>query len=722
MSAEMSIGGKSAVVNHIISPKPGRLPVFSITVGNDFSEGTVTIYCEENTKVSPLYILALVVPKNIQRRLLISVLGELFNQVVNVQTFPTIDDKSVKINIEKNHISKCNEESLMLSYVGFCKSDSVIVCQICNSHNLCRENCFSCGFNLLLIDTSSNNSVRPSNTDNKSSSNNASSSIFNGGGISSSSLRAPSLTITGGGGAKSQKNSFKNDTSSTSIGGSLLNLFGLDSTNNNIKSNNRYSKGLRPDFFNGGIHNNSAPTPVCRNAIVLSNDVTVFVTYPEHDFTIEVKFLKRSNCSNIMNIMGALASNVKTDEQGYKAFVKCSNGFHNELLLEQPYYNTMHEYYLRTTRDNEDFPLSITQLLDFFPSTPLERGKNQVNPLLKDLYKTIHQLKNGDELIFFSSQTPTLQPAMTIDAVKGSVRFNQPMLKALDELTDDYSGYRNIRGDGNCYYRAFMIGFIEDLIRQRNIQGLIHLLRMMREVMISKELGRIKPQRYYQEKEFLNYLKKFNIKLNNTIDYFSNTLINSNKPNLWKTEKDFELDVMRNPALDIVLVWSSRLMVSEYLVKNKNRNMNNFGMSIDQMFTTCFEEKGIKSTEDYCEADILTWGVDAESPFIELGVLEEILHCKCNIIILDRNGNCKAVSYEFQDEKPVFGSVSLFLKPGHYDLLVPVGNMQVQQAPSNNDSSSSASSSVENTGWSCKLCTFDNTNCSTMCDMCRNPK
>ena len=703
MSAEIIICKTSAVVNHTV-PKPGRCQVISITYG-DISKGSITIYCQEN-KHRPLYTLSLVVPKKIHKTELISVLGELFNQVDNVQTFGTMEKQSVNINIQNTRISECNEKELMLSYAGFSKSDSMSVCQICKSHNLCRENCFSCEFNLL-IDTSSNNSVRPSNTNNKSSSNNASSPIFNGGGISASSLRAPSLTITGDGGNKLQKIY----TSSTLIEESTNN-------NNNIKSNNNYSKGLTPDFFNRGIHNNSALISVCRNAIVLSNDVTVFVTYPEHDFTIKVTFPKGSNCLKIMEV---LISNVGYYEQGCKAFVKCSNGFHKELLLDQPYYNAMHNYYSINTSAKKDFPLWKHELRDFFPSTPLDRGKNEVNSLLADLYKTIHQLEDDDELVFFSSKTPTLQPAMTIDAVKGSVRFNEPMIRALDDVTDDFNGYRTIRGDGNCYFRAFMIGIFEDLLRHRKIKGLLNLSEKMKEVMISKELERIKPQRFYKEKEFLDYLGEFITKLENTIDYFTGKP-GVNEMNLWKTDKDFELDVMRNSGLDIVLIWSSRLMVSEYLVKNKNHNVNNFGMSIDQMFTTCFEEKGIKSTEQYCEEDILTWGVDAESPFIELGALEETLGCNCNIIILDRNGNCKAVSYEFQDEKPVFGSVSLFLKPGHYDLLVPVGNMQVQPAPSNNGSSSSASSFVDNTGWSCQACTYDNTNYSTVCEICKNPK
>jgi len=412
-----------------------------------------------------------------------------------------------------------------------------------------------------------------------------------------------------------------------------------------------------------------ANSPSPRNARVLSRDVTVRVTYPESQGnTVLLKLNRGFSCSNIMD---ALVSNVKQYEQGCKAFVKCSNGFHNELLLDQPYYNTMHEYYLRTTSVAQDFPLSDPELRDFFPSTPLERGKNQVNSLLADLYKTIHQLEDDDELVFFSSQTPTLQPAMTIDAVKGSVRFNEPMIRALDDVTDDFNGYRTIRGDGNCYFRAFMVGFIEDLIRQRNFRALFSVSEKMREVMESKELRRIKPQRYYLEKEFLDYLGEFITKLENTIDYFTGKP-DVNDMNLWKTDKDFELDVMQTRALDIVLVWSSRLMVSEYLVKNKDRNVNNFGMSIDQMFTTCFEEKGIKSTEDYCESDILTWGVDAESPFIELGVLEETLGCNCNIIILDRNGNCKSVQYNLPEGRPDYASVALFLKPGHYDLLCPI--------------------------------------------------
>ena len=521
-------------------------------------------------------------------------------------------------------------------------------------------------------------STTNNNTSSSSSCSRVSNSIFIGGGSSSSSSRASdSIFIGDGGGSNKQRKSSN----------SILNIFG--SSSSNCKS---------------------------RNANALNNMLTVSVFYPETGITKIVEFKKGFSCSNIM---GALVSNVKHYEQGCKAFVKCSNGFYKELLLDQPYYDTMHNYYLE--KNYKDFSLSDPKLRDFFPSTPLERGKTQLNSLLADLYKTIHQLKDDDELVFFSSQTPTLQPVMTIDAVKGSVRFNEPMLKALDTLKDTFFGYRIIRGDGNCYFRAFMVGFIEDLIRQCNIQGLQNLLEKMNEVKKSKELRRIKPQRYYQEKEFLNYLTEFITKLENTINYFTGKAA-VNEKNLWKTDKDFELDVMRNHELDIALVWSSRLMVSEYLVKNKDLNVENFGMSIDQLFLTCFEEKDIKSTEDYCEKFILKWGEDAESPFIEFGILDETLGCECNIVILEINGNCKTIQYNLPDDKPKYSSVALFLKPGHYDLLVPVGNMQVQCASSNNNSSSSASSSVDNTGWSCQTCTFNNTNCSTICKMCEKSK
>jgi hypothetical protein len=57
---------------------------------------------------------------------------------------------------------------------------------------------------------------------------------------------------------------------------------------------------------------------------------------------------------------------------------------------------------------------------------------------------------------------------LTISAID---RFNESLQHKVQSLTKLYSGYRKIRGDGNCYYRSVIYGLIEQLIRTDNRKG-----------------------------------------------------------------------------------------------------------------------------------------------------------------------------------------------------------------------------------------------------------
>jgi hypothetical protein len=121
---------------------------------------------------------------------------------------------------------------------------------------------------------------------------------------------------------------------------------------------------------------------------------------------------------------------------------------------------------------------------------------------------------------------------------------------------------------------------------------------------------------------------------------------------------------MRYLELDSALIWAGRLLVSEHLIRNKDQDRN--GITVDIIFQSSDESM---STEEYCEKKILVWGTDAESPFIEIGALEESLCCECSILYLNRDGAILKKKYELEESKRGRGSVALFLKPGHYDLL-----------------------------------------------------
>ena len=60
----------------------------------------------------------------------------------------------------------------------------------------------------------------------------------------------------------------------------------------------------------------------------------------------------------------------------------------------------------------------------------------------------------------------TLGPRTRIEFVAHNNRHNRSIGEKIAELKDkeNYEGFRNIRGDGNCYFRAVAFGLLEYLV------------------------------------------------------------------------------------------------------------------------------------------------------------------------------------------------------------------------------------------------------------------
>jgi hypothetical protein len=54
-----------------------------------------------------------------------------------------------------------------------------------------------------------------------------------------------------------------------------------------------------------------------------------------------------------------------------------------------------------------------------------------------------------------------------LHVLSGSYGHNSAIKKKIATLQEVYEGWRSIRGDGNCYYRAAIYGLIEQIIRSR---------------------------------------------------------------------------------------------------------------------------------------------------------------------------------------------------------------------------------------------------------------
>ena len=59
------------------------------------------------------------------------------------------------------------------------------------------------------------------------------------------------------------------------------------------------------------------------------------------------------------------------------------------------------------------------------------------------------------------SLIPNIRGRCTMGDLKEDFKYNESMKEKIEEMSVEYDGYRPIRGDGNCYYRAVSFSFLE---------------------------------------------------------------------------------------------------------------------------------------------------------------------------------------------------------------------------------------------------------------------
>lgn len=75
----------------------------------------------------------------------------------------------------------------------------------------------------------------------------------------------------------------------------------------------------------------------------------------------------------------------------------------------------------------------------------------------------IHQLKVTEQA-FLQLPTDACGPILMFSSLPSEFKYNSSMVTKHGILNEWYHGYRKIRGDGNCYYRAVMIGLLEQVL------------------------------------------------------------------------------------------------------------------------------------------------------------------------------------------------------------------------------------------------------------------
>lgn len=209
---------------------------------------------------------------------------------------------------------------------------------------------------------------------------------------------------------------------------------------------------------------------------------------------------------------------------------------------------------------------------------------------------------------------------VSLEELKTEYVGNERFLTGIDHLLSlEYRFLKRIRGDGNCFYRAFLYRYLQNMkgnIDER--KRILQVIETSKQELAAVGYTELTIEPFYDA--FLEYLTDLN--------------------------ESTDVDAYFTTEDSNYLVWYMRLLTAGYLKRFPDRF---------QPFLPNFEQ----SISDFCKREVEPMGKECEQ--IQIIALTESLQIGVKIHYLDgiQPPSC------FNDET----QVTLLYRPGHYDLL-----------------------------------------------------
>mmetsp|Transcript_25309 Transcript_25309/g.70775 ORF Transcript_25309/g.70775 Transcript_25309/m.70775 type:complete len:297 (-) Transcript_25309:377-1267(-) len=231
---------------------------------------------------------------------------------------------------------------------------------------------------------------------------------------------------------------------------------------------------------------------------------------------------------------------------------------------------------------------------------------------------------------------------------------SQVFVQKIESLAKQYSGVRRARGDGNCFFRSFIFGYLENLIATNNLterDRILSCIKVMKANML--EHG-------FQE-----------LVIDDPLEILLELLTSIGVSDDPLTSEILVLK-MREQGISDYIVLLLRLVVSCQI----QRQREFFAPFIMGMSDDCL------SVETFCEKHVEPMGV--ESDHIHIVAVQGVFQVPVRVAYLDNSmtallgggnnsGDSMVTCHDFiPDDIPASApTVHLLYRPGHYDILYP---------------------------------------------------
>jgi ubiquitin thioesterase protein OTUB1 len=260
------------------------------------------------------------------------------------------------------------------------------------------------------------------------------------------------------------------------------------------------------------------------------------------------------------------------------------------------------------------------------------RPKSPLNPILPPESSEKQDLedKNKYETII-NTRINTISKRLPINSLKAVYFFNKEFKQRVDKIKPLYQSWARVRGDGNCYYRAIGVAFMELCCRETTSPELIvryaNALKLVADYSVSGTTSEIYSY-HFSELNSLCMMKQ------------------DNKPDIMI----YLHILLQEPEFDRGMVSEMRKLAA-YVLDINRKNPDFTAFMID-------------SFGSHMNA-ILTWGQEAEG--IEFKCMSEALGVHIQHVSVYDSDSINTFSPSISTED----KLHILYKTGHYDLLYP---------------------------------------------------
>lgn len=232
------------------------------------------------------------------------------------------------------------------------------------------------------------------------------------------------------------------------------------------------------------------------------------------------------------------------------------------------------------------------------------------------------------------SAVPLVGPQVPLESLREQYAENPGFLPKIENLVSRFSSMRRTRPDGNCFYRAYLFGIFEMVLRDKELhEAMVARARASLEYCLKAGYERIAVEDFYED--FCTSLERLGV---DGADIGTiNEILEEN---------------------DNYLVFWMRILTSSYL----KRNADDFAPFLEMH----------PSIERFCAAEVDPVGKDADH--LQITALSAQLQVPVCVVYLDQSAGEEVSEHMFAAPPPSESgaapvSVRLLYRPGHYDLI-----------------------------------------------------